>query len=98
MIHGRSKTSVMQHLLSKSILLLSLFAAASTVAETPGADVQAVIDRYRAAVPAEEDLAVYRLDWAPSLDAAVEKAGREQRPILLIVVTNSYGNLYSGHC
>jgi hypothetical protein len=32
------------------------------------------------------------------LKAAKEKAAREERPIFLVVVTNSFGDLYSGHC
>ncbi len=67
-------------------------------AELPHADVQKVLDKYRAAMPAKEALTVYCLDWAATFEEAKERAANEKRPILLIVVTNSYGNLYSGHC
>ena len=81
-----------------SILLLSVLAAAPTLADPPNADVTPVLGKYHAALPAERDLSVYRLDWVETLDEAKRKAAREQRPILLIVVTNSCGNLYTGHC
>jgi hypothetical protein len=61
-------------------------------------DVQKVLDRYRAARPEARDLAIFRLDWAPTLKDARAKAARERRPIFLIVVTNSFGNMHSGHC
>lgn len=78
-----------------------MFAAVPALAESsesPSAAVQEVLGKYRAALPAPEDLTIYCLDWAPTFDEAKKKAAREKRPILLIVVTNSYGNLYTGHC
>ena len=65
---------------------------------SPSPGVQEVLEKHRAVLPESDDLTVYRLDWVPTLDEAKEKAAREMRPLLLIVVTNSYGNLYSGHC
>lgn len=83
----------------RSILLFGVLAAVPVLsAEKPSADVEAVLDKYHSSMPTEDDLSVYRLDWVPSLDDAKHKAAREERPILLIVVTNSYGNLYTGHC
>ena len=82
----------------RSILLFGVFFAVPiSSAEKPSA-VEDVLDKYRSSMPTEDDLSVYRLDWVPSLDDAKQKAAREERPILLIVVTNSYGNLYTGHC
>jgi hypothetical protein len=57
-----------------------------------------VLDRFRAARPDDRDLAIFQLDWTPTLKAARAKAAREQRPIFLIVVTNSFGDMHSGHC
>ena len=57
-----------------------------------------VLDRFQAARPQAKDLAIYRLDWVPSLQEAKAKAAKEKRPIFLVVVTNSYGNMRSGHC
>ncbi len=61
-------------------------------------EVQQVLDKYRSFRPGEKDLAIFQLDWASTLKDARERAAGEQRPILLIVVTNSYGNVYTGHC
>jgi hypothetical protein len=62
------------------------------------AAVRNVLDKFRSFRPDDNDLAIYQLDWAPTLKDAKEKAAREQRPIFLIVVTNSFGNMYTGHC
>ena len=53
-----------------------------------------------AAYPSKKELAVYSLDWEPTLAAARKRAAAEQRPIFFIVVTNFTGptNFFSGHC
>lgn|GEM_PF-5007282 len=59
------------------------------------------IERYaKAGYPASKELAIYSLDWEPTLAAARTRARREQRPIFFIMVTNFSGptNFYSGHC
>jgi hypothetical protein len=61
-------------------------------------DVPTVLDKFRAARPDAKDLAIFQLDWTPTLKDAKAKAAREQRPIFLIVVTNSFGDMHSGHC
>jgi hypothetical protein len=82
--------------------LISMIAALWTTgllyAQVPDADVQRILDKYRLFRPADQDLAVFQLDWMPTLKDARERAAKEQRPILLLVVTNSYGNLLTGHC
>jgi len=81
-----------------------LFAAALTIAwvlPVCGADrpdVRNTREKFRSIRPTAADLALYQLDWAPTLKAAREKAAVEQRPILLVLVTNSFGDLCSGHC
>lgn len=67
-------------------------------AAAPHADVPKILARFQALQPDAKDLALFCLDWMPTLKAAQEKAAREQRPLLLLTVTNSYGNLYTGHC
>jgi hypothetical protein len=67
-------------------------------AQTPDGDVQKILDKYRLFRPADKDLAIFQLNWVPTLKDARERATKEQRPILLLVVTNSYGNLFTGHC
>src|SRR5262249_22782919 len=62
------------------------------------ADVQKVLDKYRAFRPDDKGLAIFQLDWVPTLKDAKAKAAREKRPIFLVVVTNSFGNMYTGHC
>ena len=57
-----------------------------------------VIEKFQAIRPDEKDLAVYGLDWAPTLKEAKARATKEHRPIFLIVVTNSFGNIFTGHC
>ena len=61
-------------------------------------DVKSILDKFKSVRPQEADLALYQLDWMPTLKAAREKAARQERPIFLVVVTNSFGDLFSGHC
>jgi hypothetical protein len=61
-------------------------------------DVQKILEEYRLLRPADKDLAIFQLQWVPTLKEARERAAMEHRPILLLVVTNSYGNLFTGHC
>jgi hypothetical protein len=61
-------------------------------------EVQNVLDKFASVRPQAADLAIYQLDWVPTLKAAKEKAAKEGRPIFLVVVTNSFGDLCSGHC
>jgi hypothetical protein len=67
-------------------------------AQAPDGDVRTTLDKYRLLRLADQDLAIFQLDWVPTLKQAKERAARERRPILLLVVTNSYGNLFTGHC
>ena len=57
-----------------------------------------VLDRHRSLLPQAKDLVIYDLDWVAGLKEAKERAAKESRPVLLIAVTNSYGNMYTGHC
>jgi hypothetical protein len=61
-------------------------------------DARKIRDKFRSFRPDAKELAIFQLDWAPTLKDAKQKAGQEQRPIVLAVVTNSYGNLFTGHC
>src|SRR5262249_33538930 len=67
-------------------------------ASKPPADVQKALAKYRSVRPGAKDLAIFQLDWVATLKEAKAKAAPKQRPILLIVVINSYGNMYTGHC
>jgi hypothetical protein len=81
-----------------AFLLAALWTTSLLYAQAPDGDVQKILDQYRLFRPADKDLAIFQLDWVPTLKDARERAAKEQRPILLLVVTNSYGNLFSGHC
>lgn len=59
---------------------------------------KAIIERYEEFRPTAKQLAMYRLDWAPSLAAALVRARQEQRPILLVIIHAQYGDIHSGHC
>ena len=73
-------------------LLFALPAAAQN------AEAQRALARYTELRPADQDLSMYRLDWAPDLGEAQKRALREKRPVLLIVIHAKYGDLITGHC
>ena len=60
--------------------------------------VQSVLDRYADFRPAAKDLAMYQIDWAPSLAEAQKRALQEKRPVFLVIIHAQYGDLTSGHC
>jgi hypothetical protein len=85
----------------KTKLLMVAVLAMVCVARVHSADmrdVKSALDKFQSVRPAAADLALYQLDWVPSLKAAKERAAREDRPIFLVVVTNSFGDFFSGHC
>lgn len=78
-----------------------LIAGVLVMAGVPGAepsDVKNILDKFQSVRPLEADLALYQLDWMPTLKVAKEKVAQEERPIFLVLVTNSFGDLFSGHC
>ena len=79
-----------------SIGLLLLLVA--TIASAQDRQVQSVLDRYQDFRPRADELAMYRLDWAASLEQAQQRAAREQRPVFLVIIHAQYGDLGSGHC
>ena len=81
-----------------ALLIAALWTTSLLHAQAPDGDVQKILDQYRLVRPKDKDLAIFQLDWVPTLKDARERATKEQRPILLLVVTNSYGNLFTGHC
>jgi hypothetical protein len=60
--------------------------------------VQRVLTKFERFRPSERELAMYRLDWAESLDDALQRAKRERRPVVLVVIHAQYGDIHSGHC
>ena len=80
----------------KRLLATTVMVAWATVALA--GDMQDVLEKFKSIRPQEKELALYGLDWAPTLRDAKARAAKEHRPIFLIVVTNSFGNIYTGHC
>ncbi|HKB42698.1 MAG TPA: hypothetical protein VKD72_40085 [Gemmataceae bacterium] len=81
-----------------ALLASGALAADQSGPQRQDAEVQKILDKYRSFRPGDKDLAIFQLDWVPTLKDARDKAAREKRPIFLVVVTNSFGNMYTGHC
>jgi hypothetical protein len=82
-------------------MLIVVILATACIAGAHGADqsdVKGILDKFQSVRPQEADLALYQLDWMSALKEARERAAKEERPIFLVVVTNSFGDLFSGHC
>ncbi len=73
-------------------------ALAAAPARAQNEDAKKALERYRTLRPTADDLAMYRLDWAASLDEAKERAAREHRPIAVVAISARYGDLFTGHC
>ena len=84
----------MRHFLS--LYLLALVAIPGLAAEQPEGD--RILDRYKQKRPGARQLAMYRLDWADSIETALERSRAENRPVMLIVIHARYGDITSGHC
>ena len=79
-----------------SSLVLLLLAASFAPAQDSA--VKSVLERYADFRPAAKELAMYQIDWAPSLEEAQKRALREKRPVFLVIIHAQYGDLASGHC
>ena len=80
----------------KWTLFSLLFFAGFAFAEDSAA--KRILAGYQALRPTVKDLAMYRLDWEDSLDSALKRAAKENRPICLIIIHAKYGDITSGHC
>jgi hypothetical protein len=81
------------------VLVLAL--ALSVVTTAAGAqtdEARRVLDRFRELRPTDDELAMYRVDWVDSLDAAKRRAAEEDRPIVVVAIHARYGDLFTGHC
>mgnify|MGYP004400378563 FL=1 len=77
---------------------LALILLAATFAPAQDNAVKSVLNRYEDFRPGADDLAMYQIDWAPSLAEAQKRALREKRPVFLVIIHAQYGDLTSGHC
>ena len=57
-----------------------------------------ILARFRTIRPDDESLAMYRLDWAESLESALERSSKGHRPIFLVIIHAKYGDISAGHC
>jgi len=83
----------MKQIFSGLVLLLL-----ATAAPAQDSAVKMVLDRYEDFRPGADALAMYQLDWAPSLAVAQKRALSEKRPVFLVIIHAQYGDLTSGHC
>ena len=81
-----------------TISRLALLLLAASFAPAQDSAVKSILDRYADFRPAAKDLAMYQIDWAPSLAAAQKRALQEKRPVFLVIIHAQYGDLTSGHC
>ena len=79
-----------------SVLLLMF--TVSLVADPPGPEVELILDKFELIRPQDRDLSLFKLDWEKTLKSALARAAREDRPVLLILVRNSNGDIFQGHC
>ena len=77
---------------------LAAFLLCALPAAAQNAEASKALARYTELRPADKDLSMYRLDWAPDLAEAQMRASKEKRPVLLIVIHAKYGDMITGHC
>jgi len=84
------------------LLTASAGAGAAPATQAPVQDpaVRRTLDAFKTARPAENELRVFQLDWASSLQDAKARALKEDRPIFFVSTTQleDAGNLRGGHC
>jgi len=82
----------------RTALCLFYFFTVTSMLLAQNKDVDRIITRYKAIRPRAKDLTIYQLDWADSLEEALQRAASESRPIFLIIIQAKYGDISSGHC
>ena len=70
----------------RSIAFFLFAVLAASIASAQDGLIDRVLAKYDSIRPSERELAMYRLDWANSLSDAQQRAGREGRPIVLIII------------
>ena len=69
-------------------------------ATAPDPEVARILEAYEAVRPGDDELGLFKLDWAGSLKEAKERAAKENRPIFFVSTTQleRAGDLRGGHC
>jgi hypothetical protein len=57
-----------------------------------------LLDKFELIRPQDRELRLFTLDWEKTLKSAQLRAAKEERPVLLILVRNSNGDIFQGHC
>ena len=84
--------------MKRILSILALLLLTPTLALAQDSAVKSVLERYADFRPQADALAMYQIDWAPSLKEAQKRARREKRPVFLVIIHAQYGDLASGHC
>lgn len=84
--------------MKKAILGAGALLLSASFCTAQNAQAKDIFSRYGDLRPSELELAMYQLDWAESLEVALERAAKESRPVLLIIIHAQYGDIFSGHC
>jgi|TARA_B100000809_G_scaffold238138_1_gene258622 hypothetical protein len=79
-----------------SLLLLAF--TVTVMGEQPSRDVALLLDKFELIRPQDRELRLFTLDWEKTLKSAQLRAAKEERPVLLILVRNSNGDIFQGHC
>ena len=98
MITDLQRTFDREKQMTRILTGLVLLLAATGLLSAQDRSVESVLDRYEDFRPGADDLAMYRIDWAPSIEEAQKRALREKRPVFLVIIHAQYGDLTSGHC
>ncbi len=80
------------------VFMLILLPSLAPAARAQSDEAKKVLEQFGSWRPSDEKLIMYRLDWAPSVKAAMERAVRENRPVFIIAIHARYGDMFSGHC
>tara|TARA_B100001971_G_C18044610_1_gene459497 strand:+ start:327 stop:581 length:255 start_codon:yes stop_codon:yes gene_type:complete len=84
--------------MGRTVFIVCLFFVFVSIVTAADRNAKRILDRYDVLRPKAKDLAMYRLDWAESLDVAMKRAVRENRPVCLVIIFAKYGDMASGHC
>ena len=82
----------------RTFLWLATLLAATSISLAQDKNTKQILTRFDAIRPSANELAMYRLDWAKSLDEALQRSAAESRPVFLVVIHAKYGDISSGHC